>query len=129
MKLGYTIIYVADVPATMTFYEEAFGLKQKFLHESHGYGEMDTGETTLSFAANEVIEGSLPDGFRKNSLEEVPAAFEIAFTTEDVASAFHKALAKGAVEVHAPEEKPWGQTVAYVRDRNGVLVEICTPMG
>jgi lactoylglutathione lyase len=24
---------------------------------------------------------------------------------------------------------PWGQTVAYVRDNNGFLVELCTPMG
>jgi hypothetical protein len=26
------------------------------------------------------------------------------------------------------DEKPWGQVVAYVRDLNGYLVEICTPM-
>ena len=25
--------------------------------------------------------------------------------------------------------KPWGQRVAYVRDCNGALVELCTPMG
>jgi hypothetical protein len=25
--------------------------------------------------------------------------------------------------------KPWGQTVAYLRDINGVLVELATPMG
>jgi lactoylglutathione lyase len=25
-----------------------------------------------------------------------------------------------------PKKKPWGQTVAYVRDLDGFLVEICT---
>jgi len=30
--------------------------------------------------------------------------------------------------VSEPETKPWGQTVAYVRDRNGFLVELCSPM-
>ena len=34
MKLGYTLIYVDDVVATMKFYEKAFGLKRGFLHES-----------------------------------------------------------------------------------------------
>lgn len=24
---------------------------------------------------------------------------------------------------------PWGQTIAYVADINGFLVELCTPMG
>ena len=27
-----------------------------------------------------------------------------------------------------PATKPWGQTVAYLRDNSGFLVEICTPM-
>ena len=48
MKLGYTIIYVPNVEASLAFFERAFGLKQKFLHESGTYGELDTGETTLS---------------------------------------------------------------------------------
>ncbi len=28
-----------------------------------------------------------------------------------------------------PSTKPWGQTVAYVRDLNGTLVEIGAPVG
>jgi hypothetical protein len=28
-----------------------------------------------------------------------------------------------------PVSKPWGQTVAYVRDLDGFLVELCTAMG
>jgi catechol 2,3-dioxygenase-like lactoylglutathione lyase family enzyme len=40
MKLGYTIIYVPDVSATRLFFEQAFGLKRRFLHESGIYGEL-----------------------------------------------------------------------------------------
>ncbi|WP_374326245.1 hypothetical protein [Azonexus sp.] len=29
----------------------------------------------------------------------------------------------------APEAMPWGQTVAYVADHEGYLVELCTPVG
>ena len=45
MKLGYTILYVSDVEKTVAFYEAAFGLTRRFIHEG-GYAEMDTGETT-----------------------------------------------------------------------------------
>ena len=45
MKLAYTILYVPDVSASLQFFERAFGLKRRFLHESGTYGELDTGET------------------------------------------------------------------------------------
>ena len=30
MQFGYTILYVPDVPATLKFYQAAFGLKTRF---------------------------------------------------------------------------------------------------
>ena len=57
------------------------------------------------------------------------AAFEIGLVTEDVQSDYDKAVAGGAIAVSPPSEKPWGQVVSYVRDINGFLVEICSPMG
>jgi uncharacterized glyoxalase superfamily protein PhnB len=61
MQLGYTILYVPDVPATLKFYEAA--------------------------------------------------------------------IAAGAQPMRPVEVMPWGQTMAYVADINGFLVELCTPMG
>ena len=49
MRLGYVIIYVSDLEATVVFYEKAFGIARRFIHES-GYAEMDTGATALAFA-------------------------------------------------------------------------------
>ena len=46
MKLGYTIIYVPNVAESLSFFESAFGLSRRFLHESGDYGELETGETT-----------------------------------------------------------------------------------
>jgi len=37
MKFGYTIIYTDDVEKSIEFFERAFGLKRRFIHES-GYG-------------------------------------------------------------------------------------------
>jgi uncharacterized glyoxalase superfamily protein PhnB len=40
-----------------------------------------------------------------------------------------KAVSAGAVAFRDPEQKPWGQRVAYVREPNGILVELRTPVG
>ena len=45
-----------------------------------------------------------------------------------VVAAVQRAVAAGARLVQAPEQMPWGQTVAYVADINDALVELCTPM-
>ena len=128
MRLGYVILYVPDVPAALAFYEAAFGLSRRFLHESGTYGELETGTTALAFAAEGLVEGN-GVAFRPNRPAEPAAAAEVGLTTEDVAGAYARAVAAGASPCLAPTEKPWGQTVAYVRDLNGFLVEICSPMG
>ena len=127
MKLGYTILYVKDVPRSVAFYEDAFGLNRRFVHEAGMYAEMDTGGTTLSFAAYGLAKSNLPCGFQENNPSRPPAGFEIAFITDDVQAAFDRALDAGATTVSAPATKPWGQTVAFVRDKDGIVVELCTP--
>ena len=54
--------------------------------------------------------------------------FELGLVIEDVPAAFKRAVAAGAEPVSEPATRPWGQTVSYVRDVNGFLVEICSPM-
>jgi len=128
MKLGYTIIYVPDVSASLAFFEQAFGLKRKFLHESGTYGELDTGETTLSFAAHALADMNFPGGHVHADTSLQPLGFEVALVTADVPSAHAQAVNAGASALAAPQVKPWGQTVSYVRCPDGVLVELCTPI-
>jgi uncharacterized glyoxalase superfamily protein PhnB len=73
--------------------------------------------------------GNLPNGFAAHDPGGPPAATEIALVDEDVAAAHARALEAGARELAPPKQKPWGQTVSYVRDPNGILVELCTPVG
>jgi len=129
MKLGYTIVYVSDVPATLKFYHNAFGIPTRFLHESNSYGELETGATALAFAAHDVAELNLPGGYVKLDAGIKPAGVEVGFVTDDVAAAYSRAVSAGAKPVAPPKVKPWGQTVAYVRSVEGTLVELCTPMG
>ena len=129
MKFGYTIIYVPDVSASLTFFEKAFGLHRRFLHESGTYGELDTGETTLAFASHALGEMNLPSGYVAADASPHPLGMEVAFVTPDVDAAHVAALAAGANEIKPPQAKPWGQTVSYIRCPDGTLVELCTPIG
>ncbi len=129
MKLGYTILYVPDVAASLRFFEQAFGLRTRFLHESGTYGELDTGATTLAFAAHALGDGNFPGGHVRADESAAPLGMEIGLVTDDVPAAHQRALRAGAKELSAPATKPWGQVVSYVRAPDGCLVELCTPVG
>lgn len=129
VKFGYTILYVKDVTKSIEFYEKAFGFTRKFITPDNDYGELATGDTTISFASHTLAASNLKDGFIPSELNSKPFAIELGFITNDVAGIFDLAIQQGATKITEPKQKPWGQTVAYVRDLEGFLIEICTPMG
>lgn len=127
MKFGYTIIYVENVLETVAFYEKAFGLPRRFIHESNLYAEMETGDTALTFAGEEAAELSNL-AITPNRKDKLSAGWEICLVCEDVHKAYAHAVENGALPLSPPEEKPWNQTVSYVKDLNGCLVEIASPV-
>lgn len=128
MKFGYTIIYVADVEASLAFFERAFGIHRRFLHESGTYGELNTGDTTLAFASHALGAENLPGGYVAADASPRPLGMEVALVTPAVREAHDAAVSAGATEVKPPEAKPWGQIVSYLRCPDGTLVELCSPM-
>jgi len=127
VQLGYVILYVPDVEQCIAFYENAFGLELRFLHESGGYAEMETGATALAFVSASITESN-PFDVTPATVDVPAPGIEIAFVTQDVETAYERALANGAQTLMEPVAKPWGQIVSYVRDLNGYLVEICSPV-
>lgn len=127
IKFAWTILYVKNVRNTIEFYEKAFGFKTKFIAGDE-YGELITGETTLSFASIKQAASNLESGFTESNLKSKPHAFEIAITTTDVDKLYKHAIDCGATPEAPPSVKPHGQTVSYVRDIDGFLIEICTPI-
>ena len=123
MRFGYTILYVRDVAASVEFYERAFDVERRLLHESGEYAELETGATALSFASHELAAQNVPGHAETGG----SSGFEVCFVTEDVAGGYRRAVDAGAEPVSEPAKKPWGQEVAYVRDPDGVLVEIASP--
>lgn len=128
IKFAYTILYVKDVEQSIAFYEKAFGFTRKFVTPENDYGELSVGETTLSFASITLASSNLKDGFINSSLANKPFGIEIGFTTNDVDKTISAAVTAGGTLLENPKTKPWGQVVAYVRDPDGFLIEICTPM-
>ena len=129
VRFGYTIVYVPNVQAALDFYTQAFGLEQGFVSPDGGYGELVTGDTTLSFASEALGDSHFDHGFLRHSLANPPFGTELAMVTDDVDATVRSAIDAGAHALVPAEVKPWGQTVAWVRDPNGVLIEICTPIG
>ena len=128
MKFAYTIVYVADVASSLAFFETAFGFSRRFLTQEGDYGELDTGDTTLSFASKALALSNHPAGFRFADEGALPVGVEIALATDDVTAAHQAALAAGAEELAAPQVKPWGQTVSFLRCPDGMLLELCSPL-
>lgn len=127
-KLTHLIFYVKDILKGLSFYKEAFGIDVKFLHESEMYAELNTGDVALAFASDLLGKDNLPSGYIPNDIKQLPQSGEVVFTVKDVPKAYKKAVQAGGLALVPPKEKPWGQTVAYVRDPNGVLIEIASEM-
>lgn len=127
-QFAYTILYVKDVAQSISFYENAFGFSRKFISPGNEYGELDTGTTTLSFAVHSLAKSNLKNGYVESNSGARPFGIEIGFTTDNVAGVVQQAVEAGAIVEEMPQTKPWGQEVAYVRDPDGFLIEICTPM-
>lgn len=128
--LGYVILYVDDVGSSLSFYERAFGLSRRFFQEQDGkaYGELETGSARLAFASFALAREHVGAEIIAASPGGPPLGAEVALVTGDVEAAYARAVEAGAASVNQPAVKPWGQTVAYVRDNAGHLVELCTPM-
>lgn len=128
IQYAYTILYVDDVAKTIDFYQNAFGFNQKFLTPEKDYGEVISGATTLAFANIELGNSNFKEGFRQSNIKEKPFGIELAFTTQNVEGIMGNALKNGATQLAETVTKPWGQKVGYVRDINGFIIEICTPV-
>lgn len=129
IHFAYTILYVQNVEKSVEFYEKAFGFVRKFVTPENDYGELLAGATTLSFASHSLARSNFKDAYTESSPSDKPLGMEIGFTCLNVEETVNAAVKAGGTLLENPKTKPWGQVVAYIRDPDGFIVEICTPMG
>lgn len=125
VTLGGVILYTPDLEKKVAFYERAFGFEVASRAPGGVYVQFN-GAVPLAFVTEDFVKTMLPD-VRPSRPNEAPAAVELMLVFADVNTAHERAVKAGAVSVMAPVTKPWGQVVAYVRDIDGALVELCTP--
>jgi lactoylglutathione lyase len=128
IKYTYTILYVENVTKSIEFYEKSFGFSRKFVTKENDYGEIITGETTISFASKNLANSNLKNGFIESDLKNNPFGIELGFVTENVAETIEKVKNNDGIIICEPKQKPWRQIVTYIRDLDGFLIEICTSM-
>ena len=130
LKLKVIGFIVADVPTTVAFYERAFGLASHYMHPSRGYAELDSGAAVLAFIGEDFVATTslLGDVTIYRSRPQSPTiGAHVALWSDDIESDWRRAVEAGALVVAPLSTKPWGQISGYVRDANGIVVELCTP--
>ncbi len=127
-RFGATILYTDKPRETIEFYEHVFGLQRRFFVEKPGFGELETGNTSLIISHINIEKGER--GYPEASTLDAPASqFHIAFVTSQIDALYAHAIAEGAVPVKAPQKMFWGGWVAFIRDLNGITVSLTTPRG
>ncbi|GLJ37391.1 hypothetical protein SUGI_0758840 [Cryptomeria japonica] len=142
VRYGYTVVFVKDVGLSLSFYRDAFGLQPKYVDERRTWGELDTGSAIIAFTPLHQRDATIACGVQEHDASIPPINVAIGFLVEgcksegleddknvttrvqSVQKVYDRAIDIGAVPVQAPEMKPWGQIVAYVRDPDGVLVQL-----
>lgn len=119
-RLGYAILFVSDLEASIAFYRDVIGLPFRFANES--YAEFATEGAKFSLFARSHLPRLIG--------REAPAGAapwpqgEVAFYCDDV-DAEHERLAAHGVRVLAPPtDRPWGERTLHVADPDGYVVEL-----
>jgi catechol 2,3-dioxygenase-like lactoylglutathione lyase family enzyme len=106
---AFPIIYVDDVPAARAFYE-ALGFSQTYRFPAEG----EPGYVTMSRAGSSTGIGAVGGAGEDR--------FGFWVYVDDVDIVFERLRASGALVVADPEDQPWGERVARIRDPGGHLV-------
>jgi lactoylglutathione lyase len=116
-SVGYVILYVRDVEASVAFYRDALGLLFKL--RDAGYAEFVTGET--KFGLLERTRAS--DLIHREPTEGGPAG-ELLFLVDDVDAEAERLRGLGVEFRSGPVDRPWGHRTLHLLDPDGFVVEL-----
>jgi lactoylglutathione lyase len=115
MEIGYVILYVEDLAASVEFYRDVVGLAYKFTDA--GYAEFDAGG--VRFALYERRRAEWLTG-----REVTPGAGgEVVVMVQDVDAHAERLRVAGVPILSGPADRPWGHRTVHVADPDGFVVE------
>ena len=111
----FPIVRTSDLPRLVAFYERSFGAEVTYRFDHEG---IDV------YVALAVGGGQIGIGYEADVTRGDVIALWL--YSDDADAAYHAALAAGAASVVPPEDMPWGERVAQVRDPDGNLLHLAT---
>ena len=114
-RVGYLILYVSDLPASIAFYRDVVGLPFTFVDA--GYAEFAT--QRMRFA---LYERRRAEWLIGAPVSPGPAA-EVVFVVDDVDAQARWLAESGVPVLSGPTDRPWGHRTVHVADPDGFIVE------
>jgi lactoylglutathione lyase len=129
VRYDYTRLLVADFPACFRFYRDVIGLAPHLGSEADTYAEFETGATRIALFDRAEMSAAV-------GTSALPAQFEaqdavcIVFGVDDV-DATERRLSTAGVPIvaGATDRAAWEVRTLHVRDPEGRLVELNSPLG
>jgi lactoylglutathione lyase len=114
-RLGYLILYVTDLAASIAFYRDVVGLHLKFVDA--GYAEFRTEGTRFALYERRRAEWLV-------GAQVMPGpAGEAVFVVDDVDWQARRLAESGIAVLSGPADRPWGHRTLHVADPDGFVVE------
>lgn len=110
-------LLVEDLSVSRDFYENKLGLQVN--SEDIGFVDYKLGETPLALFEKKHAIAMFQAKYIKS-----PGGAVIALQVDDVAKACKELIDKGVEIFEGPKNTSWGQTVAYLHDPDGHIIEI-----
>jgi lactoylglutathione lyase len=115
-RIGYVILYVSDLDASIAFYRDVLGLPYRFTDA--GYAEFGTEGTRFA-----LYERRRAEWLTGRLVTPGPAA-EIVLLVDDVAAHASRLAALGTTILSGPADRPWGHRTIHIADPDGFVVEL-----
>lgn len=116
-KMFAVCLLVKDLAKSREFYEQKLGLIVN--SEDTGFVDYKLGETPLALFENEHATAMFPAKHMRPAGGAI-----IALSVEDVSKTCQKLEEKGIEIFEGPKLTTWGQTVAYLHDPDGYIIEL-----
>ena len=117
-RVGYVILFVADLGRSVAFYRDVVGLPFKL----HGDGYAEFATQGARFGLYE--RGRLPELTGRDPGGPGGPGGEVVFLVEDVDGEAERLRAAGAVILKGPVDRPWGHRTLHLEDPDGFVVEL-----
>ncbi len=115
-RVGYIILYVGDLAASIAFYRDVLGLPFKF--QDAGYAEFSTKGTRFA-----LYEKRRAEWLTGRTVTPGPAA-EVVFMVDDVDAYARRLAGSGISIISGPADRPWGHRTIHLLDPDAFIVEL-----